>query len=76
MFIDWIESNVGDTDTLNKLNLLFRKMRNSKNYSFKRHSMILQYEVLALGMADIGGRSQEVKDAIQIQSSLGSLEDV
>lgn len=53
MFINWIESNAGDSDTLNKLNLMFRQMRNSPNYSFKRHTMILQYELLALGMSDV-----------------------
>lgn len=33
-FIDWIDKNVGDTHE--KLNLLFRDMRKSNVYSFKR----------------------------------------
>lgn len=31
---------------------MFMKMRKSHSYSFKRHCMILQYEILALGLKE------------------------
>jgi len=50
MFIDWIEANEPGENTFKKLNEMFKQMRKSQNYSYKRHCMILQYEVLAYGL--------------------------
>jgi len=46
-FIDWVERN---EEVHVKLNEMFREMRASSVYSFKRQSMKLQYEILALGL--------------------------
>lgn len=35
-FVDWVDKNAGDTNTHEKLNEIFRKMRQSNVYSFKR----------------------------------------
>jgi hypothetical protein len=46
-FIEWIENS---PENLKRLNEIFKEMRKSENYSYKRHCMILQYEVLAYGL--------------------------
>ena len=47
-FVDWIEK---DSDhTHDQLNNFFMEMRQSDVYSFKRHSMKLQYEILSIGL--------------------------
>jgi hypothetical protein len=65
-FISWIEKNEDTddgTDTFTRLNKMFKQMRESSNYSFKRHIMILQYEVLALGFEQELKRNQDDVDA-------------
>lgn len=47
-FVDWIEKDSDSTHE--KLNSLFLDMRKSDVYSFKRHSMKLQYEILSIGL--------------------------
>ena len=64
-FIDWIEQNAGNTDTHKLLNEMFFKMRKSINYSFKRHCMILQYEIMAIGLKSQlkkGGQQEDEKE--------------
>lgn len=51
-FIDWIEKNNGETQTFQKLNLMFRRMRQSEVYAFKRLSMKLQFDLLQLGLSN------------------------
>ena len=48
-FISWIDNNA-DNQIHERLNKIFREMRQSDKYSFKRHSMKLQYEILSLGL--------------------------
>ena len=47
-FVDWIETDSDSTHE--KLNSHFLDMRKSDVYSFKRHSMKLQYEILSIGL--------------------------
>lgn len=57
-FVEWIDQNTPcGTDsqgvemrTHERLNILFRSMRQDQVYTFKRHSMKLQYEILSLGL--------------------------
>ena len=50
MFIKWIETSHQEQNTHQFLNEMFRGMRNSQVYSFKRLSMKLQFEILTIGL--------------------------
>jgi len=49
-FVGWIERNPANTDTYENLNQMFKTMRQSEVYSFKRLIMKLQYEILTIGL--------------------------